>query len=76
MLLAVGADHAGYDLKELVVPWLRSVGHEVDDLGAELKRLESMGAKVLEGPNVSATGSKIAFIAAPDDVRIEVMQLS
>ena len=51
-------------------------GIEVDDLGAELKRLESMGAKVLEGPNVSATGSKIAFIAAPDDVRIEVMQLS
>ncbi len=51
-------------------------GIEVDDLDAELKRLESMGANVLEGPNASGTGSKIAFIAAPDDVRIEVMQLS
>lgn len=51
-------------------------GIEVDDLDAELKRLEGLGAKVLEGPNVSGTGSRIAFIAAPDDVRIEVMQLS
>ncbi len=51
-------------------------GIEVDDLEAELKRLEGLGAKVMEGPNVSATGSKIAFIAAPDDVRIEVMQLA
>ena len=34
MLLAVGADHAGYDLKELVIPWLRSLGHEIIDLGA------------------------------------------
>ena len=51
-------------------------GIEVDDLDAELKRLESMGAKVLEGPNASGTGSKIAFIAAPDDVRIEVMQVN
>lgn len=51
-------------------------GIEVDDLDTELKRLEGMGAKVLEGPNVSATGSKVAFIAAPDDVRIEVMQVN
>jgi catechol 2,3-dioxygenase-like lactoylglutathione lyase family enzyme len=51
-------------------------GIEVDDLDAELKRLEGLGAKVMEGPNVSSTGSKIAFIAAPDDVRIEVMQLA
>ena len=34
MRLAVGADHAGYDLKELVVPWLRSLGHEIVDVGA------------------------------------------
>ena len=34
MQLAVGADHAGYDLKESVIPWLRSLGHEVADLGA------------------------------------------
>ena len=35
MRIAVGADHAGYALKELLVPWLRASGHEVDDLGAK-----------------------------------------
>lgn len=34
MEIAVSADHAGFELKELVAPWLRSVGHEVVDLGA------------------------------------------
>ena len=35
MRIAVGADHAGFALKELLVPWLRASGHEVDDLGAK-----------------------------------------
>ena len=35
MRIAVGADHAGFALKELLVPWLRAAGHEVDDLGAK-----------------------------------------
>lgn len=34
MKLAVAADHAGFDLKVQVVPWLESLGHEVIDLGA------------------------------------------
>lgn len=34
MELAVGADHAGYELKELLIPWLQSAGHQVVDLGA------------------------------------------
>jgi ribose 5-phosphate isomerase B len=34
MRLAVGADHAGFELKELLVPWLQSAGHQVVDLGA------------------------------------------
>ena len=34
MRLAVGADHAGFELKELLVPWLRSAGHAVVDIGA------------------------------------------
>ena len=36
MRIAVGADHAGYALKELLVPWLKASGHEVDDLGAKV----------------------------------------
>ena len=34
MKLAIGADHAGYDLKEQLIPWLESSGHEVVDVGA------------------------------------------
>jgi ribose 5-phosphate isomerase B len=34
MRIAVGADHAGFELKELLVPWLQSFGHQVIDLGA------------------------------------------
>ncbi len=34
MKLAIAADHAGYDLKALLVPWLNSAGHQVIDLGA------------------------------------------
>ena len=34
MRIAVAGDHAGFDLKELLVPWLRSAGHQVEDLGA------------------------------------------
>ena len=34
MKLAIGADHAGFDLKAQIVPWLESSGHQVVDLGA------------------------------------------
>ena len=34
MKLAIGADHAGFDLKTQIVPWLESSGHQVVDLGA------------------------------------------
>jgi len=33
MKIAIGADHAGYRLKETIVPFLRSQGHEVIDVG-------------------------------------------
>ena len=35
MHIAVGGDHAGFELKQLLVPWLRLAGHEVEDLGAD-----------------------------------------
>ena len=34
MQLAVGADHAGFELKNLLIPWLQAAGHQVVDLGA------------------------------------------
>jgi ribose 5-phosphate isomerase B len=33
MRVAVGADHAGYELKQHLVAWLRAQGHDVEDLG-------------------------------------------
>ena len=34
MQIAIGADHAGFALKEQLKPWLEAAGHQVMDLGA------------------------------------------
>ncbi|MEA3337331.1 MAG: RpiB/LacA/LacB family sugar-phosphate isomerase [Chloroflexota bacterium] len=34
MKIAIAADHGGYSLKEVLVPWLHDCGYEVLDLGA------------------------------------------
>ena len=33
MRITIGADHAGFELKQLLVPFLRDQGHEVKDVG-------------------------------------------
>lgn len=33
MRLAIGSDHAGFDLKQTLIPFLKELGHEVEDLG-------------------------------------------
>jgi len=55
---------------------LEHFGIEVDDIEAELTRLAGLGAELLEGPLTSSSGLRIAFIKAPDDVRIEILQRS
>ena len=35
MIIAIGADHAGYELKQDVADYLRGLGHTVLDLGAD-----------------------------------------
>ncbi|MBD2845901.1 ribose 5-phosphate isomerase B [Paenibacillus sp. IB182496] len=35
MKIAIGADHAGYRLKDVVVPFIESLGHEVEDYGCD-----------------------------------------
>ena len=51
-------------------------GINVDDIDAEIERLKGLGADLMEGPIDVPNGPRIAFVKAPDDVRIEIMQLS
>lgn len=41
MKIGIAADHGGYELKEILLPYLKSLGHEVKDFGAfELNNLD------------------------------------
>ena len=33
MRVAIGSDHAGFELKQHIIGWLKDAGHEVDDRG-------------------------------------------
>ena len=33
MRIAIACDHGGYGLKETLVPFIASLGHEIDDMG-------------------------------------------
>lgn len=58
------------------VHWgLEHFGINVDDMDAEIERLTGLGAVLKEGPLDNPGGLRIAFIAAPDDTRIELLQL-
>jgi ribose 5-phosphate isomerase B len=35
MRIAIGSDHAGFRLKEVIVAHLKSLGHQVDDVGTD-----------------------------------------
>lgn len=55
---------------------LEHFGVTVDDMDAELERLQGLGAELLEGPTEGGGNApRIAFIKVPDDVRIELLQL-
>jgi RpiB/LacA/LacB family sugar-phosphate isomerase len=47
MMVAIAADHAGYALKQELIPSLRSLGHEVTDLGTH-------GPEPVDYPDVAA----------------------
>ena len=35
MRIALSADHAGFELKDVMIAWLREAGHEIVDLGTD-----------------------------------------
>ena len=54
---------------------LEHFGINVDDIDAEIERLVGLGAVIKQGPTGVPNGPRIAFIAGPDDTRIELLQL-
>lgn len=54
---------------------LEHFGLDTTDIDAEIERLKGFGAELLEGPISMPNGGKIAFIKAPDDVRLELIQV-
>lgn len=53
---------------------LEHFGFDTDDMEADLARLEGLGATIKEPARATGPGTQIAFIAAPGDVRIELIQ--
>ena len=53
---------------------LEHFGFDSEDIRADIERLEGLGATLLEGPISQPNGMQIAFLKAPDDVRIELIQ--
>jgi lactoylglutathione lyase len=53
---------------------LEHFGFDSTHLETDIKRLESLGARLLEGPIQNPNGPRIAFLQAPDDVRVELVE--
>ncbi|HEV8673799.1 MAG TPA: VOC family protein [Methylomirabilota bacterium] len=53
---------------------LEHFGFDSEDIRKDIERLEGLGATLLEGPIQVPNGPLIAFLRAPDDTRIELIQ--
>jgi catechol 2,3-dioxygenase-like lactoylglutathione lyase family enzyme len=53
---------------------LEHFGFDSEDLEADIRRLEGLGARLLEGPIQVPNGPRIAFLRGPDDTRLELIQ--
>jgi catechol 2,3-dioxygenase-like lactoylglutathione lyase family enzyme len=49
-------------------------GFRVDSVDETVAELQRRGADVFDGPRTIRPGVRIAFVRAPDDVRIELLQ--
>jgi len=54
---------------------LEHFGIQVDDIEAEIERLVGLGAVVKQPPGDVSSRPRIAFVAGPNDTRIELLQL-
>jgi lactoylglutathione lyase len=53
---------------------LEHFGFDSEHLETDIARLEKLGAKLLEGPIQNPNGPRIAFMRAPDDCRVELIE--
>ena len=53
---------------------LEHFGFDVDDIDAEMARLEAAGVRVVLPITDTPTGSRLSYIEGPDDVLIELVQ--
>ena len=53
---------------------LEHFGFDSAGIHADIERLQGLGAELMEGPLDLGNGVTIAFLRAPDDVRIELIQ--
>lgn len=53
---------------------LEHFGFDSEDIQKDIRRLEGLGARLLEGPTQVPNGPLVAFLQAPDDTRIELIQ--
>ncbi|MEL6983116.1 MAG: ribose 5-phosphate isomerase B [Actinomycetota bacterium] len=78
MRIAIGSDHAGFELKGLLVEHLQAAGHDVDDLGTDSSDSvdypdygEAVGRAVAEGRadrGIGVCGSGIGICMAAGKV--------
>jgi lactoylglutathione lyase len=66
-LAPAGSDGARWGLEHFAI--------ECDDIEADIARLTKLGARHQEGPLKAPNGTLFAFMAAPGDVRFELLQL-
>jgi lactoylglutathione lyase len=53
---------------------LEHFGFDSEHLETDIARLEGLGARLLEGPIQNPGGARIAFLRAPDDTRVELVE--
>lgn len=53
---------------------LEHFGIDSDDLDADIARLQGLGATLLDGPIEMSPTVRIAFVEAPDHVRVELIE--
>ena len=74
MRVALGSDHAGYELKELVKPLLEGFGHEVVDVGTDSEESTDYPRHAADAARMVASGeAERAVIVCGSGVGVSIV---